>query len=79
MVIGVPDDETGQAVFAYVQFKKGISQPSKEALTAYAFANLADHKVPKYWHFTKKFEVSGIVDKIDRKKLAQEARTHISS
>ncbi len=77
IVVGVPDEHTEQAVFAYIKLKTGGHQPSKQELTKYTATYLATRKIPKYWHFIDKFEVSGIADKIDRKKLTNEALTYI--
>lgn len=77
IVVGVLDEHTEQAIFSYIQLKDGGSQPSKQELSKYAARYLATRKIPKYWHFIDEFEVSGIADKIDRKKLAKEALTLI--
>ena len=73
IIVGVNDELSGQAVFAYVQLKSGAELVSEEELTIYAAGSLADRKIPKYWSFVNKFEVAGILDKIDRKKLAEQA------
>lgn len=77
IVVGVPDELTEQAVFAFIRLKNNAEKPSEQELTDYANANLAEYKVPKYWHFSDSFEASGIADKIDRKKLAAEALNYI--
>ena len=78
IIVGVPDKDTEQAVFAYIQLQNGSQQPTEADLHEYAAANLADRKVPKYWSFIKEFPVSGILAKIDRKKLASDALKSIN-
>jgi len=73
VVVPVPDPLTVQALFAFIQLKdENETMPEKE-LAQYASEHLTKHKIPKYWHFTDKLEVSGILDKIDRKLLTAKA------
>ena len=50
-MVGVPDEEFGQLVRAYLVLDPGVPEPSHEELRAFARAELAGFKVPTSWAF----------------------------
>jgi acyl-CoA synthetase (AMP-forming)/AMP-acid ligase II len=50
-VVGIPDEEFGQLVRAYLVLDPGVPAPSHEELRAFARAELAGFKVPTSWVF----------------------------
>jgi crotonobetaine/carnitine-CoA ligase len=56
-VVGVPDVETGEEVKAYVQLVSGATGDEARAseLHEYCVAQLAKHKVPRYFEFVDDF------------------------
>ena len=50
-VVGVPDEEFGQLVRAYLVLHPGVPEPSHQELRAFARAELAGFKVPTSWVF----------------------------
>jgi fatty-acyl-CoA synthase len=50
VVIGVPDDRLGEEIAAFVRVVPGALL-TEEALDQHARAQLARHKVPRYWRF----------------------------
>ncbi len=72
-VIGVPDDYYGEEICAYV-CPAGTPTIGADELAAYAGANLAPHKVPRYWRFVDALPVtaSGKVQKFRLRELFAE-------
>ena len=50
-VVGVPDEQLGQSVRAFVVLDSGVPAPSTEELRAFARRELAGFKVPTSWRF----------------------------
>jgi acyl-CoA synthetase (AMP-forming)/AMP-acid ligase II len=50
-VVGLPDEQLGQAVAAFVVLDKDVPRPGAEELRAFARQELAGFKVPTSWRF----------------------------
>jgi acyl-coenzyme A synthetase/AMP-(fatty) acid ligase len=50
-VTGVPDEELGQSVRAFVVLNEDVPEPDQEELRAFARRELAGFKVPTSWRF----------------------------
>ncbi|WP_298444865.1 AMP-binding protein [uncultured Ferrimonas sp.] len=70
-VVGVPDEQTGEAVRAYIVLKPGASI-DKEAIIAYCREELTAYKVPKQVEFIAELPKS-TVGKTLRNKLREQA------
>ncbi|QIZ77296.1 AMP-binding protein [Ferrimonas lipolytica] len=70
-VVGVPDEQTGEAVRAYVVLKPGVT-PDKAGLIDYCREQLTAYKVPKQVEFIAELPKS-TVGKTLRNKLRQQA------
>lgn len=65
-VVGIPDPYMGEEAAAFVQLREGESLDSK-ALEDYCRANMARHKLPKYFRFVSEYPLtpSGKVRKFE--------------
>src|SRR5262249_19975814 len=63
-IVGVPDEQWGEQVVAFVRPVEGRT-PDPDALHAYCREHLAPHKTPRYWEFVDAFPMtaSGKVQK----------------
>jgi acyl-CoA synthetase (AMP-forming)/AMP-acid ligase II len=70
-VTGVPDEELGQSVRAFVVLDEDVPEPDPEELRAFARRELAGFKVPTSWRFVPELprNASG---KVLRRVLAQQ-------
>ncbi len=70
-VIGVPDEQYGEEIFAAVILKEG-EEMTEEELKAYILAHMAKHKVPRYIDFVKSFPMN-VAGKILKYKMREDA------
>ncbi len=56
-VVGVPDARYGEEACAWIVLKEG-EQSSEEEMCEYGNANMAKHKVPRYFIFVKEFPMN---------------------
>jgi acyl-CoA synthetase (AMP-forming)/AMP-acid ligase II len=73
-VVGVPDEEWGEQIAAFVRPAAGHA-PTQEELFAYCHQRLAPHKTPRLWAFVEEFPLtaSGKVQKfVLRERLLRE-------
>ena len=56
-VLGVPDEEWGEQIAAFVRPATG-HKPSEEELLAYCKVRLASHKTPRFWTFIEEFPLT---------------------
>src|SRR5207253_177233 len=70
-VVGVPDEEYGEEVMAWVVLKRGEDATIDE-LRAYCREQLAHYKVPRYWKLVDTFPmtVSGKAQKFKMREMA---------
>lgn len=70
-VVGVPDPEMGEEVFAFVVPRPG-ARPEPEALRDFCRHGLARHKLPRFVELVETFPMTanGKVRKIDLRQLA---------
>ncbi|MFX1494057.1 MAG: class I adenylate-forming enzyme family protein, partial [Promethearchaeota archaeon] len=72
-VAGIPDEERGEAVKAWVSLKKGYKVDKDitgEDLKAWCLENMAKWKSPKYIEFIRKMPVS-MTGKVQRRELQE--------
>ncbi len=72
-VAGIPDEQTGEAVKAWVTLKKGFKADkdiTSEALREWCMQNMAKWKSPKYIEFIRKMPVS-MTGKVQRRELQE--------
>ena len=72
-VAGLPDQDTGEAVKAWVTLKKGYKADkdiTAEQLKAWTLENMAKWKTPKYIEFVRKLPVS-MTGKVQRRELQE--------
>lgn len=72
VVIGVPDEEWGEIIRAYVVCRDGV-QPDGEALVAHCKAQLASYKKPREFRFVEQLPLTPI-GKVSRAALRAQAR-----
>lgn len=70
-VIGVPDEQYGEEIFAAVILKDGESMTEDE-LKQYVMTHMAKHKVPRYVDFVKEFPMN-VAGKILKYKMREDA------
>ncbi len=70
-VIGVPDKQYGEEIYASIILKKGESM-TEEEMKSYIAANMARHKVPRYIEFVDKFPMNA-AGKILKYKMREDA------
>jgi acyl-CoA synthetase (AMP-forming)/AMP-acid ligase II len=73
-VVGVPDEEWGEQIAAFVRPAAGRA-PNEEELFAYCRERLSPHKTPRLWAFVEEFPLtaSGKVQKfVLRERFASE-------
>jgi fatty-acyl-CoA synthase len=70
-VIGVPDENYGEEVMAWVKLKSGVSNSADE-LEAFCRNKIARYKVPRYWKFVESFPLTatGKVRKVAMREAA---------
>lgn len=70
-VIGVPDEQYGEEVMAWITLKDGQSM-TEEEVKEYVRENMSRHKVPKYVKFTDSFPMtaSGKVQKFKMREIS---------
>ncbi|MBP5153976.1 MAG: AMP-binding protein [Lachnospiraceae bacterium] len=56
-VVGVSDRQYGEEACAWIILREGV-QPDEAAMRAYGLANMARHKVPRYFLFTEEFPMN---------------------
>jgi fatty-acyl-CoA synthase len=66
-VIGVPDDEYGEEICAWIRMKPGRPALDAEAVRAFATGKLAHYKIPRYVRVVDEFPmtITGKVRKVD--------------
>jgi len=72
-VAGIPDEQSGEAVKAWVTLKKGFKADkdiTSEALREWCMQNMAKWKSPKYIEFIRKMPVS-MTGKVQRRELQE--------
>ena len=74
-VIGVPDKQYGEEIYASIILKKGESM-TEEEMKSYIAANMARHKVPRYIEFVDKFPMNA-AGKILKYKMREDAATKL--
>jgi fatty-acyl-CoA synthase len=70
-VIGVPDEQYGEEIFAAVILKEGETMTEGE-LKEYVLSHMAKHKVPKYVDFVDSFPMN-VAGKILKYKMREDA------
>ncbi|MBO7519386.1 MAG: AMP-binding protein, partial [Clostridia bacterium] len=70
-VIGVPDEQYGEEIFASVILKDGESMTEAE-LKEFVMSHMAKHKVPRYVDFVKEFPMN-VAGKILKYKMREDA------
>ena len=70
-VIGVPDEQYGEEIFAAVILKDGESMTEDE-LKQFVLSHMAKHKVPRYVDFVKEFPMN-VAGKILKYKMREDA------
>ena len=70
-VVGVRDERYGEEACAWIIVKDGESSDEKEMLD-YGYANMAKHKVPRYFVFVKEFPMNA-AGKILKYKMREDA------
>jgi fatty-acyl-CoA synthase len=72
-VVGRPDDYWGEVVVAFVRLRPGINRAADELQAALA-SKLAQHKIPREWHFVDEFPLNatGKILKTELRKRAVE-------
>ena len=70
-VIGVPDEQYGEEIFAAVILKEGETMTEAE-LKQYVLSHMAKHKVPKYVDFVDSFPMN-VAGKILKYKMREDA------
>jgi acyl-CoA synthetase (AMP-forming)/AMP-acid ligase II len=75
VVLGVPDEEWGEVVAAYVRPVPGQPKPTPEELRAHCRERLAPYKTPLHWMFVDAFPMtpSGKIQKFKLREMAKEA------
>lgn len=76
-VVGVPDTRYGEEAYAYVVLKENETLTEKE-LRDFCTANIAKHKVPRYFDFVKSFPMNA-AGKILKYKMREEAAEKIKN
>jgi len=66
-VIGVPDDNYGEEICAWIRMKPGRTPLDADGVRAFATGKLAHYKIPRYVHVVDEFPmtVTGKVRKVD--------------
>ncbi len=72
-VVGVPDPDLGEEIFAFVKCAPGASVNSAE-LEQYCRANMSRQKLPRYFHFIEHFPLTanGKIQKYELRTIAAE-------
>ena len=76
-VVGVPDEKYGEEAYAYVIIKEGMQLTEKE-LRDFCVANIAKHKVPRYFDFVTSFPMNA-AGKILKYKMREQAAEKIKN
>lgn len=76
-VVGVPDEKYGEEAYAFVIVKDGETLDEKE-LRDYCVANIAKHKVPRYFDFVNAFPMNA-AGKILKYKMREDATEKIKA
>ncbi len=76
-VVGVPDEKYGEEAYAFVIVKKGETLDEKE-LRDFCVANIAKHKVPRYFDFVDHFPMNA-AGKILKYKMREDAANKIKN
>ena len=76
-VVGVPDKKYGEEAYAFVIVKEGETLTEKE-LRDYCVANIAKHKVPRYFDFVDSFPMNA-AGKILKYKMREDAAEKIKN
>ncbi len=74
-VIGVPDEQYGEEIYASIILKKGESM-TEEEMKSYIAANMARHKVPRYIEFVNSFPMNA-AGKILKYKMREDAAARL--
>ena len=74
-VVGVPDEKYGEEAYAFVIVKEGEALTEKE-IRDYCIANIAKHKVPRYFDFVTAFPMNA-AGKILKYKMREDAAEKI--
>lgn len=71
-VIGVPDEQYGEEIMAWVRLRDGAAPLTAEALRAFCEGRISPHKIPRYVHVVDEFPttVSGKVRKAAMREAA---------
>jgi fatty-acyl-CoA synthase len=73
-VIGVPDEQYGEELMAWVRMREGAEPLTVEALREFCTGKLAHYKIPRYMHIVDEFPmtVTGKVRKVEMRARAVE-------
>ena len=76
-VVGVPDEKYGEEAYAFVIVKEGETLTEQE-IRDYCVANIAKHKVPRYFDFVDTFPMNA-AGKILKYKMREDAANKIKN
>ncbi len=76
-VVGVPDEKYGEEVYAFIILKKGETMTEQE-VRDFCLANIAKHKVPRYFDVVDSFPMN-VAGKILKYKMREDAAEKIKN
>ena len=73
-VIGVPDDNYGEELMAWIRLRDGAEPLTAQSLRTFCTGKLAHYKIPRYVHIVDEFPmtVTGKIRKVEMRKAAFE-------
>lgn len=76
-VVGVPDERYGEEAYAFI-IVKDKETLTEEEIRAYCEANIAKHKIPRYFDFVKSFPMNA-AGKILKYQMREDAKNKINN